>query len=510
MNDWTSGYVTDIDYTFGYYNELNPLRLKLAFLNAGLVPPEVGTACELGFGQGVSANFHAAGSMVHWYGNDFNPSQAAHAREMAEASGVQVELVDDTFADFASREDLPEFDYIGLHGIWSWISDENRAHIVEFIRRKLKIGGVVYISYNTLPGWSAFAPLRYLMTDHAELIGADGHGIADRIGGALAFTEKLLATNPAYSRAHPQLSDRIKRLQQQSPHYLAHEYFNRDWTPMRFANVMEMLAPAKLNFACSASYLDHIDEVNLSTEQRELLQTLPDAQFRETVKDFMVNQQFRRDYWVKGIRRLTPLKQFEQLRAFACILVVPPSEVTLQFPGGQGEVTMSESIYTPIIDALVDYKVTTLEQLHKKVESDVSFPQLVQAAVLLTGLGYLAPVQNAEKTALASEPTRKLNLYILDRARSNSELPYLVSPLLGGGIVVGRLQQLFVAAVIDGNHTAKKMANQAWKLLESQGQNLMREGEALTTAKENLAHMQHHAEEFTKNQLPILKALQIL
>ena len=60
MSDWTSGYVADIGYTFGYYAELNPLRVRLAFLNQGLVFPEVGTACELGFGQGLSANLHAA------------------------------------------------------------------------------------------------------------------------------------------------------------------------------------------------------------------------------------------------------------------------------------------------------------------------------------------------------------------------------------------------------------------------------------------------------------------
>lgn len=36
MSDWTSGYVADIGYTYGYYSELNPLRIKLAFFNARL------------------------------------------------------------------------------------------------------------------------------------------------------------------------------------------------------------------------------------------------------------------------------------------------------------------------------------------------------------------------------------------------------------------------------------------------------------------------------------------
>lgn len=50
MDDWTAGYVADIGYTYGYYPELNPLRVQLAFLNAGLAFPQSGTACELGFG----------------------------------------------------------------------------------------------------------------------------------------------------------------------------------------------------------------------------------------------------------------------------------------------------------------------------------------------------------------------------------------------------------------------------------------------------------------------------
>ncbi|RAI18286.1 class I SAM-dependent methyltransferase, partial [Rhodoblastus acidophilus] len=164
MSDWTAGYVADIGYTYGYYAELNPVQAQLALLNQGLVCPQIGAACELGFGQGLSANIHAAAGPARWHGADFNPSQAGFAQELAAASGSGAALYDDAFADFANRPDLPDFDYICLHGIWSWISDENRQVIVDFVRKKLKVGGVLYISYNTLPGWAAFAPMRHLMT----------------------------------------------------------------------------------------------------------------------------------------------------------------------------------------------------------------------------------------------------------------------------------------------------------------------------------------------------------
>jgi hypothetical protein len=117
MTDWTAGYVSEIGYTFGYYTELNPQRLALPLLASGIVPPKVETACELGFGQGMSVNIHAAASTTSWWATDFNPAQAGFAQELATASGAAARLFDEAFAEFCVRPDLPEFDFIGLHGI---------------------------------------------------------------------------------------------------------------------------------------------------------------------------------------------------------------------------------------------------------------------------------------------------------------------------------------------------------------------------------------------------------
>ena len=232
MSDWTAGDVADVGYTFGVYAELNPQRIQLAFLMAGLVPPQNGTACELGFGQGMSVNIHAAASVTEWHGTDFNPSQAAFARELADASGANAHLNDQSFAEFCSRDDLPEFDFIGLHGIFSWISDENRHIIVDFIRRKLKVGGVLYISYNTQPGWAPMAPVRDLLTEHASVMGAAGSGSLARVDQSFGFVDRLFATNPLFLRANPNAKTSFDKAKAQNPAYLAHEYFNRDWVPI--------------------------------------------------------------------------------------------------------------------------------------------------------------------------------------------------------------------------------------------------------------------------------------
>ena len=509
MSDWTAGYVADIGYTYGYYTELNPLRIKLAFLNQGLVFPEVGSACELGFGQGLSVNCHAAASVAQWHGTDFNPSQASFAQELAAASGAGAKLYDQAFADFCHRPDLPDFDYIGLHGIWSWISDDNRAVIVDFIRRKLKVGGVLYISYNTLPGWASFAPMRHLMAEHAQAMGAAGTGIVSRIDGAIAFAEKLLATNPLFSRANPLVGERFKKLKEQNRHYLAHEYFNRDWHPMHFATMAEWLTGAKMQYACSAHYLDHVEAINLTAEQQALLRDIPDPMFRETTRDFMVNQQFRRDYWVKGARRLSMLEQAEALRSERLVLVVPRDRASLKVTGSLGEANLQEAIYVPILDELGDHKPKTLGQLETALATrgGIGFAQIREAALILCGAGILAPAQDETAIAKAKKSAERLNAHLLAKAKSHNELGYLASPVTGGGVPVSRFEQLFLLARQSGHKTLQDWARFAWSLLAAQGQRLVKEGKPLETPDDNLAELSGQASEFAEKRLPLLKSL---
>ena len=510
MSDWTAGYVADIGYTFGYYLELNPLRVKLAFLNAGLVCPEFGSACELGFGQGLSTNIHAAATVTQWSGTDFNPSQAAFAQELAKISGNDAKLFDEAFDEFANRGDLPEFDYIGLHGIWSWVSDKNRSVIVDFIRRKLKVGGVLYISYNTQPGWAAMVPMRDLLTEHSEVMGADGNGIVPRIDAALAFAEKLLATDPTYAKVNPQVIDRVNKIKEQNRNYVAHEYFNRDWLPMSFADMGRWLEPAKVSFACSANYHDYVEAVNLTADQQAFLKEIPDEMFRQTVRDFMVNQQFRKDYWVKGARKLTGPEQAEGLKSQRVILVTPRVDVSLKVAGYLGQASMSEEIYAPILDALADHKPKTILQLeHAIKENAVTTAQLLQAILILAGSGHVYAVQDDAVVPKAKKRTDKLNLHLILKARSGGDITFLASPVTGGGITVPRFPQLFLLAISQGKKQPADWALTAWQIVATLGQKLLKDGVVLGTPEENLAELTAQAETFAQKQLPILKALQI-
>jgi len=512
MSDvWNEGYFTDVDYTYGYYREINPVFQRYCLLINGYAAPEPqgGNHCELGFGQGVSINIHAAATPGQFVGTDFNPGHAAHANTLAEASGSAAHLYDDSFEQLLNRTDLPQFDSISLHGIWTWVSRDNHKIIAEFARRHLKPGGVFYNSYNCFPGWSPAYPLRQLFVLHDRFSGA-GKNATERVDAALSFAENLLAANPNYLKLAPQLTERLKTIKEHDRSYLAHEYFNRDWNCMYFTDVVDALAPAKLDYASSASPLDTIAAINLRADAIEFLKGIEHPVIREQARDYFINQQFRKDLYVRGARRLLATEQVERLLDTRFTLLQEPSTISLKVKGPVGEANLQEDVYRPLVAALAaqDYRPKTLRQLAADLKH-IQFPLLHQATSVLVGMGAAAPCQSEAAAGEVKQRCKALNDHLCQRARLSKEIETLASPVTGGGVTVGRFQQLFLLAIAQGRKTPAEWAESAWQLLGSQGQRIVKEGKTLATPEENLAELTAQATEFGEKRLPILKALQV-
>jgi SAM-dependent methyltransferase len=506
VQSWSEGYVSEVGYTYGLYNELNPLSVKLAFAIAGLVAPDVKIAAELGFGQGVSVLLYGASSRVAWYGNDFKPAHAGFANELADAAQAQIHLTDESFAEFCARSDIPDFDFIGLHGIWSWINQENRDIVVDFVRRKLRVGGVLYMSYNALPGWSASAPLRHLMSQHDQLLGAPGHGVVKRVEDALGFVQRVFDTDPLNTRLTPSVLERFVQLKQQNRHYLAQEFFNRNWQPFNVSDVAQMLAPAKLDFACSANFLDTVDGVNLTDAQQSLLDEITDPILSETLRDMMVNASFRKDYWVKGARKLGDLEHRAVLRGIEVVLMTTREEVPMKVTGALGEADLSAETYDPLLAYLGDHRPHGIGAIADALPQ-LSLSRIIQAVAILANLGALTVGTTATDETRAS--ARRINLAICQRAISSTDLAFLASPVTGGGVPATRFHQLFLLARAEGHQTPADWARYAWTILSAQNQLLVREGRTLPTVEENVAVLTEMAETFARGRLPMLEKLEV-
>lgn len=248
------GYVTELPYTLGYYPELDPRALERQWqaLEGGAPnshgAPKIEVACELGFGQGLSLAIHAVAGDCEWWGNDLLPEHLATVRELTQGLGAPLRVFEQSFAEFCVRTDLPQFDFIGMHGVWSWISAANRHCIARFIEQRLAPRGVVYLSYNVREAWADILPLREFLVSHAAQPALAPQPLETRIEAALLAAQRVVAADLPPARDQPQFEQHLRRIRHQRKAYLAHEYFNRDWQAFDRAEIERTLAPLGLRY----------------------------------------------------------------------------------------------------------------------------------------------------------------------------------------------------------------------------------------------------------------------
>ncbi len=506
---WSEGYLTE-EYIFGYFSELSPSIIRLECLSAGLAPPDSKLLryLELGFGQGVSLTMHAAATPGEYWGNDFNPAQAAFAHELADASGSGVVLLNDSFAELAERSDLPKFDIIVLHGIWTWVSDENRRIIVDIFRRHLRVGGYVYISYNCLPGWGPAAPLRHLIKLYGDLASTDVSSMADKLDAGVKFAQQVNDAGALYFRQTPNAVKKLKDMDKEDRHYASHEYFTQDWRLMAFSDVARVLNGAKLTFAASGTMLDHVETANYNDAARNLLAGIKHPILRQSVRDYVVNQQFRRDIFVRGPRQLSRTERLEMLRAQMFVLCSLPDDIPMKTMGVSGELFFLEEVYRPLIEFLAEenYAPKTLGQLagHSKLKS-MDILQIFEALLVLVDARHVRPAQ--EVTSQSRRYCTGLNRYLCELARSAIELKVLVSPVTGTGVFVDRPEQLFLLATQLGKKTDFEKAAYINELAAAHGYDILTEKRKLQTPDEIIATLAQESKKFAEKRLPLLKAL---
>lgn len=504
---WNEGYISEIDYIHGYFGELSPARLNLALLSRGIAHSmsRSPTYLELGFGQGLTLAINAATSSGTYYGTDFNPSQAANAAQLAHATGRSVNIFEDSFEDLARRHDLPQFDVIALHGIWSWIPNEARQAILDLAKARLKPGGVLYVSYNTTPGWSPVMPLRHLLSEYSRRCATGG--ILSKVEESLAFVEKVIDSGAAYFEANPAIGQRLKAIKEQDRAYVAHEYFNRHWLPMSAVEVFDAFSEAKMDFGASANIFDNIESIGVPEGIRGVLSGIEDLSLREMIKDFGINQQFRRDIFVKGARHLTRGEMLERILEQDFVLIGDLANPPATVRAASGEATLLENVYTPVYDAIAKagselFSVATLRS-HIKAGT-LNEWQIWEALLILAGAGFVAPGSQSETLEADISASRELNRELCRRSTFTGNIQFLAAPRIGGATSVSRIEQLFILGEWNG---AADPAAFAASTLEVQGERVVVEGETIEDPAAMRKHLTGMYAEFTKTKGPLLQRL---
>jgi ubiquinone/menaquinone biosynthesis C-methylase UbiE len=209
----SKGYTTEVPYPNVYHRELNP-SFHILGLNAnGLSAPARGapfTYLELGCAWGLSTLIHAAANPdSKFVGVDFNAECIAAAAEVAkEAKLTNVEFLQADFADLPGRV-MPGFDTIVMHGVWGWIDQKGRDHIVRILDRHLKPEGHAFISYNAMPGNAPVDALRRLLQVGYEL-GAEP--LFNKVNAGVGIAAQVKDNGARFFSTHPMMAERMDHM----------------------------------------------------------------------------------------------------------------------------------------------------------------------------------------------------------------------------------------------------------------------------------------------------------
>lgn len=379
-------------------------------------------------------------------------------------------------------------DIIALHGVWSWVSTENRRILLDIISRRLRPGGAVFLSYNCLPGWAADMPVRHLLL---ERVAVEQGPLPQRIDRALEFMMRL-SRQGGYFDHVPSAVALLESLRGKTDNYIAHEYLNRDWSPFYHADIAGQMAG--FDFAASATLLDHLDGWRLSSQAAALVAEATGSA-RETLRDTLTYTRFRRDIFVREPRHLSEAERRKYLGALRFGLIVPRNEVPESATSSTGDQVLPADLYTPLVDALVAPK--SLDQLAAQLPH--AFDAIVDALLVLVTLGAAVPSLGEGD----AERCHRFNGAVLARNRHSPDIRQLASPVLGTGLVVDLLDRLFLLAEREGADPAAF----AWMVLAERGKRLRRDGQWLETPEDNLAELKRLHGDFVRLRRPRLATL---
>ncbi len=462
------GYVANVAFEPSYRPEQSPPLLRL--LAGGTLPAARKLRyLDLGFGLGTTLNVHAAACPGEYWGCDINPLHVAAAEDLSRCAGTGIRAVQASFAELLERTDLPAFDIVVAHGVWSWVSEANRDVIVRLLQRHLAPGGLFCMNSLVLPRAAENLPFQRLMRLHKRRGETSNSG--DLSASGLAFASLLQRMGAVYFTPDSGSGRLLELVQRADPGYIAHEYLNENWHPALFADTAAALAQAGLRFAASADPLNNCEELRYTARQRAVLDAIDDPALRETSKDFLRPKWQRYDVFVKGDGLVRP--QRLRIARDARFVLAVPAAVALsdEHPAAEGPVKFDGSPIREIVMALATegHRPRTFGQLVEAAGPASGEDGVIRALMLLIDHDAVHPVHDKAPARETVEACARLNGEIVRRARTGDEIAVLASPVAGHGVPISRIQRLCLLAIREGARSVEAWAQFAHAAMRADG-----------------------------------------
>lgn len=272
--------------------QAHPDRLATLATLFGMSPAPVasGRVLELGCGEGRNLIAMAfALPDATFVGVDLAASAIARAREETQALGLA--NVEFHCADLLRwRPPGGPFDYVIAHGLLSWVPEAVCRRVFELCRDCLAPQGVVFVSYNALPGWHVRGMVREMMLFHTRHVSDP----AAKIAQAKAFLGLLLAAHAAEGSPAALVKREAKRiLDRNADAILFHDDLSEINRPFYFHELAALAGQHGLQFLAETDFSDIPESIYPPSVIEALKQLDENVVEKEQYLDFLRCRRFR-------------------------------------------------------------------------------------------------------------------------------------------------------------------------------------------------------------------------
>jgi methyltransferase-like protein/ubiquinone/menaquinone biosynthesis C-methylase UbiE len=273
------------------YPQTHPDHLASLGLLFGMKPAPVEHCrmLELACGDGTNLlplAMNLSGSYFLGIDRAADPISRGH-RFIAELELKNIELKQADILELPVR--LGEFDFIAVHGLYSWVPPAVQQRILQICRASLAPHGIAYISYNVYPGCHLRQIIREVMQFHTrELTGA-----TERVAQARAIIQWLAEASNETNAYKLLLRDLAKSLTTRDAGAIFHDDLAEFNTPVYFYQFITQAAQHGLKLLSEAEYFQN--EANLKPEIADQLDRIgyDDVISKEQYLDFIEGRSFR-------------------------------------------------------------------------------------------------------------------------------------------------------------------------------------------------------------------------
>ena len=280
----------EVPYPGGTYRATHPSHLAMVARLCGVSPAPPARCRVLELGSSMGANIIPMAADLpesEFVGIDLSAKQVKMGKEIIAELGLKnIELRHCGINDV--DESFGKFDYIICHGVYSWVPPEVQRGILDCGRKLLTSNGVLYVSYNTYPGWHLRGVVREMMRYHVAAFDTPQRKIRQARGLLDFLVKSARSRSQAYSSL---LKEEAEILENRLDSYIYHEHLEEYNEPVYFHEFVRRVDEAGLRYLADAAISSMVAQM-FDESTAELLKDVPLLR-REQYMDFLRSRMFR-------------------------------------------------------------------------------------------------------------------------------------------------------------------------------------------------------------------------